>query len=272
MKKKIVMMLLGGIMAGILPADEELTVAMELISEMPALRVDGLSGKVVLVNNGREAIKLVKNTEKLPCEFVESQIRFFVDTNSVPINMQEAICGYPLHGIPYGNQSREDIKRRTEFIIDKKGDFIILPAGQSYESHFWDIEFDMLQYFPFYKRLLFKAELYVQPDLWIPIKITTPLEFACDAKIKHITPNSMLKKEKTPLLAARVSIGTNEFLYAGGKRVLDLSPDDQVEQNDNTRIIVTRKDGTKTEISTDNIDIFAKQREEKRKAKQTTGD
>jgi len=272
MKKKIVMMLLGGITAGILPADAELTVTMEITSELPLLQGEYISGKVTLVNNGTEAVKLVKNKDKF--WFVHTQVRFFVDTDTVPIKEQEIICGYPLHGIPYGDKLREAVRFDTNFAIDEERDFITLSVGQSHDFLFEGIGIDMLQFFHINKRLPFKAEMYVQPDQWIPITITSPLEFAKDAKSKLITPNSILKAEKNPFYVARVNIGTNEFLRvsgSGNRRLIDLSPDDQVEQNDNTRITITHKDGTKTEITSGNVDSMVKQRQEKRKAKPTTG-
>jgi len=272
MKKEIAtILLLAGVTAGTLPADTELTVTMEITSDMPLLQGEYISGKVTLVNNGTEAVKLVKNKDDF--WFVHTQVRFFVDTDTIPIKEQEVICGYPLHGIPYGDKLREAIISDTNFAIDQERDFITLSAGQSHDFSFEGIGIDMLQFFHINKRLPFKAEMYVQPNLWIPITITSPLEFAKDAKSKLITPNSILIAEKNPFYVSRVSIGTNEFLRVSGRgnrRLIDLSPDDQVEQNDSTRITITHKDGTKTEITSGNVDSMVKQREEKRKAKLTT--
>jgi len=265
MKKKIATMLLVGITAGILPADEELTVTMEITSEMPLLQGEEFSGKIRLTNNGTDAIKLVKNKDDF--WFVSSQVRFFID---LPIKEQELAFGYPLRGVPYGNRSRADIKEETDSFIE--GDFTILPAGQSCEFTFDGIDFERVQFLSTRERLPCKAELYVQPDRWIPITVTPPLELAKDATFNRVTPHAVSQAQAKSVYVTRVSIGTNEFLRAGGKRILDLSPDDEVEQKDSSLVTVTRKDGTKTEIATDKIDIFAKQREEKRKAKPATGD
>jgi len=271
MKKVMAIVLLAGMMGGMFPASAELVVTMEITSEMPALVGEYFTGKVTLVNNGTEAVKLVKSKGHL--WFIFTQVRFFVDTNSIPIEAQEAITSTRLNGIPYGDNTRERTKEDTDFAIDAKNDFIILPAGQSCEIPFEEVWFEALAYtLHTGKRIRCGAELYVQPDRWIPIVITPPLEFAKDAKTRLISPNFLSRTANKPLRLLRVNIGTNEFLYAGGKRILDLSPDDQVEQNDNTRITITHKDGTKTEITSGNVDSMVKQREEKRKAKQTTGD
>jgi len=267
MKKVMAIVLLAGMMGGMFPASAELVVTMEITSEMPALSGEDIIGKIRLTNNGADEIKLVKNKDDF--WFVFSQVYFFLD---MPIEEQQKVI--PLSS--YRNKTRAFVKKETDSIIDKEGDFIILPTGQSCELPFDLFDFNPLEFIHVNRRFSFKAELYVQPDRWIPITITPPLEVAKDAKIKQVTPQALLQTQAEAALVCHVKIGTNEFLYTRGKekdfRFFDLSPDDQVEQNDNTRITVTRKDGTKTEIATDKIDIFAKQREEKRKAKLATGD
>jgi len=263
MKKGIATMLLIGMTNGVLTAPVELVVKMEITSESPLLQGEGISGTIRLTNNGTEAVKLVKDKENF--WFVFAQVRFFID---LPMKDQERAFGYPLHGIPYGNRSREEGKKLVDSVIDKQDDLsITLSAGQSCEFRFEEIDFDSVAYFSTDKRLPLKAELYVQPDHWIPITITPPLEFAKDAKSKSITPDAIVKSEKNPFYVSRVSIGTTEFLRVSGdgnRRLIDLSPGDQVEQSSNTRITITHKDGTKTEITTDKVDDMVKQRHENR--------
>ena len=271
MKKGLATVLLAGMTVRMLSAPVELVVTMEITSESPLLQGEGISGTIRLTNKGTEVVNFVKNKEIFPSLFVATQIRFFAD---LPMEEQEVIYGSPLHGIPYGNMPRTTIKEETDFIIDKKREFTTLQAGQSCEFPFEDIDLEFLQFFHVSKRLSIKAELYVQPDHWIPITITSPLEFAKDAKSKSITPDAIVKSEKNPFYVSRVSIGTNEFLRVSGdgnRRLIDLSPDDEVEQNSNTRITITHKDGTKTEITTDKVDGMVKQRQENRLKRVKTG-
>ena len=269
MKKVMAIVLLAGVTAGTLPADAELTVTMEITSEMPLLPREDIIGKIRLTNNGTEAVKLVKNKEDY--WFVFTQVRFFLDFS---LEEQRQFISPPF-GIPYGNRSRAFVKKETDFIIDKQGDFIVLSTGQSCEFSFDEVEFPTLAFIHVNRRFPFKAELYVQPDRWIPITITPPLEIAKDATFKWVTPHSVSQVQVKPVYVTRASIGTNEFLCASKDnnffRFFDLSPDDQVEQNNSVHITITHKDGTKTKIDMDKIDILAKQREEKRKAKLTTG-
>jgi len=277
MKKSVVAMcsLLFGAVQQSTAANVEATMYLDM--EMPCLKSEMLSGRIVIRNHGDDDIMLLKREPYWPNMLVDEQLYLFPD-----ISVQEARVFYPgpEHGLE-GEPSRSRIKHVVGSCIQENRDHITLKKGETFEVNFAGrkIEPPAFNFHNPRKRIPFKIELYLSPDTWIPVAVHPPIAIAYDAKY---TPLTGLEKggvlDGNAARVTRVQIGPNEFLWAkaefatSSQRLADLHPDDVVTHS-NKMITITQKDGkVRTIPEADIARVSAERAEEKRKARQQKGE
>jgi len=242
-------------------------VIMYLDTEMPCLRRETLSGRIVIRNKGDKDIKLLK-TAVDPEDVVESHLYLFPD---MPLEEEKRLAGD--RGGMGGQPSRDEIKRSVDYAVQNpEGKYhFSLQKGESLEADFdyREIKAYALEYSSPRKQIPFKAELYLSPDIWIPVEVRPPIVVAYDAKITGITSDEWMNSDNPWVY--RVNMGTNEFLYVNvghtRHRLSDLQPGDVVTHS-NKVITISQKDGKVRTIPEADIPrISAERAEEKRKAR-----
>ena len=267
MKEPVIVML--ALLSGVAwqTAAHNVEAIMYVDTDMPCLRSELISGKVVVRNNGMADIKLLKGTPLWPNMFVSEQLHLFPD---ISVEDEERITARPVTRW----YRRQTIKENSDYEVQNprnEGVIATLKKGESLEIGFSGIEIPV-PHGADNQRIPFAVELYLSPDQWIPIEVHPSIVVACDAKYTLVTANEKGSKwDNDAARVSRVQIGTNEFLWVKAKsssfsqRLADLCPDDVVTHTDNT-ITITRKDGNVRTIPEKDIPrISAERKEEKRK-------
>ena len=234
---------------------------MYLDTEMPCLPDEALSGRIVIRNNGDDAIKLMARSD-FPEMFVYFQLFLFPN---VSVQEEERITARPAQS-PH---LRERIKKGIDTVVEKNENIVTLKKGEALEVDFEGVEIKM-PHGAGNRQMPFTMELYLSPDTWIPVEVCPPIVVASGITYTSLTATEVgLKWDANATRAYRAKIGTNEFLLVREKikhyRLADLHPDDVVTHTNNT-ITITQKDGNVRTIPEKDIPrISAERKEEKRK-------
>ena len=250
-------------------AQPDVKAVLYLDTEMPCLRNEALSGRIVIRNNGDADVKLLKSAVN-PNDFVYSQLCLFPNVSAH--DARDFFIGFePYHSLR-GAPLRDVIKYNVDYEVQRNEDIVTLKKGELLEVSFKDrslLEIPVIAHDVPDRRVPIAAELYLSPDTWIPVEVHPPISVACDAKSTRITAGE-IHRDTTQVY--HICIGTNEFLrvYANGAdyRLTDLKPDDVVTHS-NKVITITQKDGkVRTIPEADIARVSAERAEKKRKARQ----
>jgi len=244
---------------------------MYLDTEMPCLSSELLSGKIVICNKGEEEVKLMKSAVALDDYFVHEQLYLFPD---IPLEEEKMIGGD--RGGLGGQPSRATIKENTDYEVQRNEHIITLKKGESFEVAFDRRRLEASALFLHgggKRRIPFAAELYLSPDVWIPVEVRPPIAVAFDAKAGTPVKEGKWINGNEPWVW-RVRIDTNEFLFVKTDsasptyRLGEVHPDDTVTHS-NKVITITRKDGSVRAIPEAEIPrVSAERKEEIRKNRQ----
>jgi len=243
-------------------------VIMYIDTEMPCLQSEWLSGKVVINNKGDRDIKLLE-------EDVVPLFQLYWHPN---ISEQDAPRAYAEMERGDGMRfSRSTVKGTTDSMVEKSERIVTLRKGESKEIVFEGKEIDA-PYFYFHnprRQIPFAAELYLSPDVWIPVEVRPPVAVAFDAKSGTPVKEGKWVNSNEPWVW-RARIDTNEFLFVKTDsasptyRLGEVHPDDVVTHANKT-ITITQKNGNIRTIPEKDIPRVSAERKEERRKKAEEG-
>jgi hypothetical protein len=226
-------------------------VSMELDTEMPCLKSEMLEGTLRIINKGEEGIKLLKGTPNFPDMLVHEQLYLYPDIS--PQKEKRILAG---EGSMGGKPSRQSIKEQTDSELADSENVFILKPGENCVIKFWSREITAALLAFTHERIPFKAELYLSPDVWVPVGVRPSISVACDAKITPIRQEGGTDTVRHPMWIFRTRIDQNEFLCAtenfSSRRVLDITSNDTVTISGQT-VTMKSKNGLQHIFSTKEI-------------------
>ena len=241
-----------------------------LDTEMPCLKDEVLSGRIVISNNGNDDIKLLQS-EANPDSLVHEQLFLFPNISSME---KEQVRDLPLKRRHLMQNIKDGVD--YEMQVTRKGKtFVTLKQGETLEMSFDNREIYVVQ--NAVNRLEYTATLYLPPTAGVPVEICPPISVAYDAQLSPIANvgKGGKRNNDSPWRLFRVYMDTSEFLYAktdySFHRLLDLYPGDTVVHS-NKIVTVTREDGKMRVISEADLNRIRSERQEERrknKAKQS---